>query len=175
MPHRGNGAILWRLGKDGDFRLEGGTGDDWFSHQHDPEYEAGGTITIFDNGNTRRATDNTVQSRGQAWVPDVERKTAKLVFNANLGIHSVAVGTAQLLDNGNYLFDCGFLFNGTAVWFEMNPQAIPVYSIRSASPEYRSRESPGDRIGRYNRTWRGAHTGASPDVRNPHIFHAITD
>jgi hypothetical protein len=54
----GTGAVLWRLGLDGDFTITDGTSDPypWFSHQPDAGHEASGTtvLSLFDNGNTRR-------------------------------------------------------------------------------------------------------------------------
>ncbi|MEZ5354380.1 MAG: aryl-sulfate sulfotransferase [Bryobacteraceae bacterium] len=134
----GSGAVLWRLGRGGDFQIEDGADDDWFSHQHDAEFESDGTLTLFDNGNTRRASDDTVQSRGQAMILDETRHTVKWLLNANLGVYSVAVGSAQLLDNGNYFFDCGFLADATAISIEVNPLGVPVHSLRSSAPEYRT-------------------------------------
>jgi arylsulfate sulfotransferase len=134
----GSGAVLWRLGKGGDFRLESGDDNDWFSHQHDPEFEADGTLTVFDNGNVRRNSDPTANSRGQALQLDESTLTARLVHNADLGVYSVAVGSAQLLDNGNYFFDCGFLADGTAVSVEVTPLGVPVHTLYSSAPEYRT-------------------------------------
>ncbi|MEZ5401944.1 MAG: aryl-sulfate sulfotransferase [Bryobacteraceae bacterium] len=134
----GSGTVLWRLGPGGDFRIEGGSEDDWFSHQHDPEFEADGALTIFDNGNLRRDRDPVALSRGQAWELDETNHTAKLVFNSTLGVYSAAVGSAQLLENGNYFFDCGFLSDGSAISVELNPQGVPTHSLRSTAPEYRT-------------------------------------
>ncbi len=51
----GDGAILWRMGVDGDFAFNNTANDPypWFSHQHDVGVEADGVMTLFDNGNTR--------------------------------------------------------------------------------------------------------------------------
>ncbi len=134
----GDGTVLWRLGKGGDFRIEGGDEDDWFSHQHDAEFEPDGTLTLFDNGNTRQAEGITAHSRGQAMELDETNRTVKWTLNADLGVFSAAVGSAQLLDNGNYFFDCGFLSNGTAISIEVNALGVPVHSLRSTAPEYRT-------------------------------------
>lgn len=48
-------------------------------------------------------------SRGQSLRLDETNKTATLEVNLDLGDYSSAVGTAQLLSNGNYFFDLGFL------------------------------------------------------------------
>src|SRR2546422_8153642 len=35
------------------------------SHQHDPEFETDGSLSLFDNGNVRRSADPNANSRGQ--------------------------------------------------------------------------------------------------------------
>jgi arylsulfate sulfotransferase len=106
----GDGTILWRLGKDGDFEISAPPSNPypWFSHQHDVEYASNGLLTLFDNGNTRVAMLGG-NSRGQGLHLDEANKTATLEVNLDLGDYSSAVGTAQLLSNGNYFFDLGFL------------------------------------------------------------------
>ena len=58
----GSGDVLWRLGNDGDFSLNGGDPSQWFYAQHFPSLlNAGGsplTMAIFDNGNLRILDDN---------------------------------------------------------------------------------------------------------------------
>jgi hypothetical protein len=106
----GDGAVLWKLGNEGDFTLSAPAGDPypWFSHQHDAEYASNGLLTLFDNGNTRVRTFPG-HSRGQGLRLDETSKTATLAVNLDLGDYSGAVGTANLLSNGNFFFDLGFL------------------------------------------------------------------
>jgi hypothetical protein len=104
----GDGHVVWRLGQDGDFTVNSTDPNPWFSHQHDAHYIDDSTIILFDNGNTRRATDPNADSRGQVWKLDEHNMTATLVFNADLGNYSPAVGEAQRLSNGNYSFDSGY-------------------------------------------------------------------
>ena len=66
------------------------------------------TLVVFDNGNTRRLTDPTADSRGQEWVLNEQTMTATLVVNADLGNYSFALGSAQMLPNGNLDFTSGF-------------------------------------------------------------------
>ena len=49
---KGNGKVLWRLGKDGDFKTEAKDAYPWFSYQHDAAFEPAGsdTIMLLDNG-----------------------------------------------------------------------------------------------------------------------------
>lgn len=140
----GNGDVIWRLGKDGDFTLDSGDPLLWFSHQHDAGYEPGGrpTITLFDNGNTRRASDSTAHSRGQAIELDEGSRTAHLVLNADLGLFSQALGAAQKLSDGSFHFDAGFVAGGSsgqeAFSFQVDPTGGILSSIQYASPVYRS-------------------------------------
>ena len=72
----------------------------WFSHQHDVGIQATDNpklLTLFDNGNTREATDPTAKSRGQVLSIDEPALTADIHFNANLPFYSAGYGTAQML------------------------------------------------------------------------------
>jgi hypothetical protein len=106
----GTGDILWRLGAGGDFMLTNNDAGAWFSHQHDAKILPDGSLLLFDNGNTRIA-ENSDQgtSRGQLWRLDEDAHTATLVYSADLQVNSAALGSAQLLDNGDYHFDAGFM------------------------------------------------------------------
>ena len=107
----GDGHIVWTLGQGGSFTLIAppGVQSPWFSHQHDATYINDTTIVLFDDGNGRRATDPTADSRGQEWVLNEQTMTATLVVNADLGNYSSALGSAQMLPNGNLDFTSGFL------------------------------------------------------------------
>ncbi len=105
----GNGALLWKLGKDGDFTTTASGTYPWFSHQHNIEFEPNGNLSLFDNGNTRVTELHGGHSRGQAWHLDESSKVATLAFNLDLGDFSLATGSTQLLSNGNYAFDLGFV------------------------------------------------------------------
>ena len=143
----GDGHILWRLGANGDFALASSDPYPWFTHQHDAGFEANGTFTVFDNGNTRVA-DNpgvTENSRGQAYQVDETNRVATLLVNSDLGVYSNALGSAQRLGNGNYHFLAGFISPGPT----QNSQSIEVLpdgttNLRLQSPElaYRSFRMP---------------------------------
>ncbi|HEY7338725.1 MAG TPA: aryl-sulfate sulfotransferase [Bryobacteraceae bacterium] len=152
----GSGNILWKLGAEGDFRLAGGDFElrrhdayPWFSHQHDPNFQADGvTLMLYDNGNTRIAGDPGGHSRGQALRIDEARREAWLLLNADLGVYSSAVGSAQLLPNGDYHFDSGVLnippgsANFGAQSVEVTPQGQIAYSIQFGQEEYRTFRMP---------------------------------
>ncbi|HTM50016.1 MAG TPA: aryl-sulfate sulfotransferase [Bryobacteraceae bacterium] len=135
---KGSGQVIWRLGQDGDFRIRSDDPWPWFSHQHDPEFESNGMLSLFDNGNVRWSSDNAVNSRGQVYRLDEVNRVAELVLNSNLGYYSFALGSAQLLLNGNYFFGNGFRADGSGIGEEVNPSGDVVYSIESTAPEYRT-------------------------------------
>jgi len=142
----GSGDILWRLGADGDFALSGGEEDAWFSHQHDAQLLPDGvTLLLFDNGNTRIAHNGDQgSSRGQVWRLDENARVASLVLNADLQVNSAALGTAQLLSNGNYHFDAGFIPDPTnraariSQALEVDPGGNIVWGMQINAQEYRS-------------------------------------
>src|SRR5262249_9719772 len=103
----GDGHVVWRLGADGDFTVNSADPNPWFSHQHNAHYVDDHTLILFDNGNTRQASDPNAHSRGQVWTIDETSRTATPVLNADLGNYSPALGSAQRLSNGNYMFMSG--------------------------------------------------------------------
>jgi hypothetical protein len=103
----GDGHVIWRLGQGGDFTVNFTDPNLWFSHQHNAHYVDDTTLILFDNGDTRRASDPNADSRGQVWTLDEQTLTATLVLNVDLGNYSDALGGAQRLSNGNYSFTSG--------------------------------------------------------------------
>ncbi len=45
---RATGNVRWRLGDEGDFQLLGAS-EQWFYHQHAPEFQPDGTLLLYDN------------------------------------------------------------------------------------------------------------------------------
>jgi arylsulfate sulfotransferase len=140
----GTGDILWRLGQSGDFQIASTDPYPWFSHQHDPHFEPDGkTLLVFDNGNIRAENDPNAHSRGQVLSIDETSRTASLVLNADMGVNSIAVGSAQSLPNRNYHFDSGFVLdpstgNSFAQSVEVDPTGKLVFGIQFGAIEYRS-------------------------------------
>jgi hypothetical protein len=111
----GTGKVLWRLGEGGDFTAKSDDPHPWFSYQHDPGFDPqSGLLIVFDDGHRRKDKDPKANNRGQAWKIDEQSRTAELVLNADLGIYSMAVGSAQALSNGNYSFESGLINPGPA-------------------------------------------------------------
>jgi arylsulfate sulfotransferase len=139
----GDGHVIWRLGQGGDFAVNSTDPNPWFSHQHNAHFIDDHTLILFDNGNTRQATDPGAHSRGQVWTLDETKMTTTLVFNVDLGNYSFRLGSAQRLSNGNYSFMSGSQgrlpppsqFGQT---IEVLPAGTPSYVLQFASPEYRS-------------------------------------
>lgn len=110
-PGQPDNTIIWKFGNDGNFTTTSTDSYPWPTHQHDVEFASNGSMTLFDNGNTR-ITDYGGNSRGQAWRLDETNLVATLVFNVDLGTYSNATGSAELLSNGNYHFYIGFYGDG---------------------------------------------------------------
>jgi hypothetical protein len=147
----GTGNILWRMGIDGDFQIQSSDPNPWFSHQHDPNFEANGNVLlVFDDGNIRAATDPTAHSRGQVLQVDQATKVVRPILNADLGVYSAALGTAEILPDGNYHFDAGFLLstdaNGNPVYnaqsLEVDPSGHIDFGVQFGTLEYRTFRMP---------------------------------
>jgi arylsulfate sulfotransferase len=139
----GDGHVIWKLGKDGDFQINSSDPYPWFSHQHDPNFVPSdpSKLLVFDDGNTRITTLGGGHSRGQVLSIDEQAMTATPVVNADLGTYSVAVGSAQQLSNGNYHFDAGYVpVSGGAVAysFEVDGSGKIVYNANANAPLYRT-------------------------------------
>ncbi len=146
----GDGSIVWKMGLEGSFTIVKNDAYPWFTHQHDVEYELGGTqfLSIYDNGNLRKAQNpgKVENSRGAYYSVDEANLIVTPVSLIDLGQFSVAGGSAQLLDNGNLHFNSSFF--GT----QKDPDAesaeyVPVpgttagtlsYAMQSADDDYRT-------------------------------------
>jgi len=138
----GTGAVLWRLGAGGDFTIVSSDPSPWFSHSHGVHWEFGtlGYLSLFDNGNSRHATDPTARSRGQLLGIDETNHLAAPILNFDLGVYSPALGYAQILWDGNVLsahYEAGDVGGGPL------SNAITIYSsgvgtMQSLANTYRS-------------------------------------
>jgi hypothetical protein len=147
----GTGNIKWRLGLDGDFTFNNTNNDPypWFSHQHDFAYEntTSGLISVYDNGNTRVSPPpvglGSGNSRGMALIVDETNRTASPVLSQDLGYYGFALGSAQLLANGNYFFQPGVVMpNSYSYGLELLPtagtvDATTIFDMQSGT-SYRS-------------------------------------
>jgi hypothetical protein len=145
----GDGTVLWALGEGGSFSINSSDPLAWFTHQHDAQYEMGGTtvLSLFDNGNTRRAQNpGTVQnSRGMVLSLDEVNMIATPILSVDLGTYSRAAGSAQRLDNGNYSFDNALIGPANDPYsehVEITPSSTSTggvvnYKLRGATYSYR--------------------------------------
>ncbi len=131
----GDGHIIWKLGKDGDFQFVSTETYPWFSHQHDTDFEPDDPtrLMVFDNGNTRVAVLAQGYSRGQVLQLDETMRTATLVVNVDPGMYALALGSAQKLSNGNYHFDFGY------VQAPSGPQAFSIESDAAGNIQYNAK------------------------------------
>ena len=115
---KGTGKLLWRLGLDGDFTAKSSDPDPWFSFQHDARMETPGSnrLIVFDDAHRPKKKNPKANNRGQVWELDEKAHTATLVYNADVGVYAVAVGSAQKLSNGGYTFESGFINPGPSVY-----------------------------------------------------------
>lgn len=137
---QGSGDVLWRLGKDGDFQISASDPSPWFSHQHGPRVspEDHALLAVFDDSNLRQHADSNAHSRGQVLRLDEQNMVATLVVNVDTGGFSFAVGNAQPLRSGAYLFDVGWLPDNSCRVLVVDSSGIPVQTLRVNAPEYRS-------------------------------------
>ena len=136
----GTGNILWRLGNQGDFQMNAGDPEPWFSHQHDPEFASGdgSILTVFDDGNLRQAVNSKAHSRGQVLQLNEQDMTASLALNVDLGGFSFALGATEQLPDGNYFFGGGWLLDNTCKSMVVDSSGNSLYAIQTNAPEFRS-------------------------------------
>ena len=120
----GNGDILWKLGYQGDFTLDSGAPASWMYGQHgiriwSPNSTGIFTLGLFDNGYVR-VLDNTgalcgttgqpaCYSRAPLFQVDEATHTAHVIWEDLPLPFSAALGSVELLANGDVEFDEGFL------------------------------------------------------------------
>ncbi|MDT8071185.1 MAG: aryl-sulfate sulfotransferase [Terriglobia bacterium] len=160
----GNGAILWKLGYQGDFTLTNGGPVDWFYGQHAPIFLSSNTtgvfqLGMFDNGNSRIMDSNGARcgDSGQpacySTVPifqiDEANRTATVLWRDKLEFFSSAVGNMQVLDNGDVWFDAGRVSDNKAIIREVTMDANPqtVLEMQVNHIVYRAIHVPGSVLG----------------------------
>jgi Arylsulfotransferase (ASST) len=131
------------MGVDGDFQINSSDPYPWFSHQHDPNFELSNSsmLLVFDDGNTRVAVEGGGNSRGQALQVDEQNMVVTPVLNADLGYYAEALGSAQLLLDGNYHFDVGFVQENNTIdsySLEVAPTGQITYNAHQNTTLYRT-------------------------------------
>jgi arylsulfate sulfotransferase len=140
----GNGSTIWTLGLDGNFTINSTDPYPWFSHQHDPGFVQNGTTTlaVFDNGNTRvqppplglGLPQGTLDGDSRGYVLHVDQVNMVVtpILLDDLGFYSEALGTSELLTNGDYYFNAGFAdaTPSYAQFIEVFPNATNTFTIQ---------------------------------------------
>ena len=122
------GSLLWQLGPDQDFVLEG-DGAEWQYMQHAPEITDDGALILYDNGNLRAGTTHvggTIEpySRAVVYRLDPEAGVAtqewshRAVEDDGVPVYADFVGDADALGNGNVLIAHGGILLGEFVYDE---------------------------------------------------------
>jgi hypothetical protein len=160
----GTGAVIWKLGYEGDFTLTNGGPADWFYGQHAPIFLTANStgvfrLGLFDNGNNRvmDASGDKCGDTGQpacySTVPILEideaNRTAKIVWRDKLEFFSNAVGNMQVLDNGDVWFDAGRVNDNLSIIREVTMEDTPqtVLEIQVNHIVYRAIHVPGSTLG----------------------------
>ncbi len=142
---KGNGGILWKFGYQGDFTLDSGAPAAWQYGQHNIQILSANTTGIFtlgafDNGFIR-VLDDSGSLCGTTGEPDCYSRvpffevndathTARVTWEDSNLAYSSALGSFELLANGDVEFDEGFLFANPfnsqvrEVTQEVSPQTV---------------------------------------------------
>jgi len=146
------GEVLWKLGKDGDFTLIG-DGGDWFFHQHTPEWQADGTLLLYDNNiNNPNLEPSDYHSRAVRYALDLEAMTAERVWiDDGPLITATFTGNADRLPGGRILVTDSSLLGDAGFWAqlrELDEAASPMlqWSLRTPDATFVYRGSAHDRM-----------------------------
>lgn len=95
--------LVWKLGPEGDFTLEGGS--QWFRHQHAPEWQPDGTLLLYDNHtNDPTLPEEEWRTRIVRYDLDETARVARQEWEeANEPFVANVAGDVDRLENGNYL------------------------------------------------------------------------
>ncbi len=149
------GELNWKLGPDGDFDLVEGT---WFYHQHSPEWQADGSMLLYDNGlSNPDVADSEEISRAAIYTLDTASMTARRVWEDDGAPHmSALAGDADRLPNGHILVLDSVIFSDKdgnpsephSRLRELNPGRSPmeVWSIHSPAEKFAYRASAWQRL-----------------------------
>ena len=126
------GAIIWRLGKDGDFMFVGDNDYPWFELSHDPEINGpnGNKVIFYDNGSAERGFTRIVE-----YTIDESNMTAEMTFEFDGSQFdkrwwSEYWGDADRLENDNIFVTAGFYdMQQTSRFFEVTREGEIVWEL----------------------------------------------
>ncbi len=141
---RATGDVQWRFGEEGDFTLTGGT---WPYHQHSPQWQADGTLLLYDNGLGNPNVEDALEtSRAVRYAVDAAAMTAAQVWEDEAeDFISIIAGDADRLPDGS------ILVTDSSIDLELGPQAIysrirEIDERTSATPQWSLTTAPGSFI-----------------------------
>lgn len=126
------GAIIWRLGKNGDFTFVGNSENPWFELAHEPEINGvnGNKVIFFDNGTAERGFSRIVE-----YTIDETNMTAEMTFefdgrDLGKGWWSEYWGDADRMVNDNIFVTAGFYdMQQTSRFFEVTHEGEVVWEL----------------------------------------------
>ncbi len=137
---KGSGKVLWRLGKDGDFKVDSKDPNPWFAFQHDAGFEPVGSnlLTLTDDGAVTGTSDKP-GVRGQVWKLDEDKLIATLVYSAPLNVGTICCGSMQTLNNGGYSVTAGWSLPSQGRTSEFDTDGKVIFAMEiMGSIDYRS-------------------------------------
>ncbi len=132
-----SGEVLWKLGKDGDFAF---ADDAYFFHQHAPEWQADGSLLLYDNGVGNPGLEpSAVHSRAVRYALDFKKMTATRVW-ADDGepILVPYAGNADRLPGGRILVTDSSITGMNGFWArlrELDADASPMLQWSLRTPD----------------------------------------
>lgn len=145
---RSSGDMQWRLGPEGDFSLNSG---EWFYHPHSPQWQADGTLLLYDNGVGR--PDVPEAARVVRYEIDVDSMTATQLWeDDDQSFASPFAGDCDTLPrSGNILVTDSAIFTERAITpriRELDPDAEPmtVWELGFPAGHFAYRSTANDRL-----------------------------
>lgn len=125
---RDTSEVLWRLGDEGDFELLAGS---WFWHQHSPQWQADGSLLLYDNGvRNLSAPPEQWRSRAVRYVLDFEAMTATQVWDDSdvEPFVSLVAGDTDRMPGGHLLTVDTAMQNFTEFDLDVNQSRLREYA-----------------------------------------------
>jgi hypothetical protein len=158
LNHDETGAIVWKLGFEGDFTLA--DGDLWFYHPHSPQWQPDGSLLLYDNAIvTVETPPEGVRSRAVRYEIDEEAMTATVAWQDDEEpFFAPIAGDADRMPGGHLLvLDSSIVENITrenplgdihSRLREVDPEASPtrVWSIITPKNQFAYRATAHDRL-----------------------------
>jgi hypothetical protein len=146
------GDVLWTLGYEGDFAFEDGD-ENWFYHQHSPQWQPDGTLLLYDNQIGNPFVDPLLyESRALRLNVDTDTMTASIAWEDDAEPFQAAfAGDSDLLpESGRYIVTDSSVFNMMGMIYtrvrELDPEASPMTTWALFTPSgsfaYRATAQP---------------------------------